>query len=137
MKHIKTYKIFDGYILKPGVYSYSISDFIEEINDICLELEDEGYTATIYTEKEYPYFDGIIIMASKSHQPDYFNFDKVKEVFDRLDRYMKSNGFKSRLELYQNQGVHTPLTSANMGRWVGFNSSLSNGYRIKFWKDLR
>lgn len=127
MKHIKTYKIFDGYILKPGVYSYFISDFIEEINDICLELEDEGYTATIYTEKE----------SSKSHQPDYFNFDKVKEVFDRLDRYMKSNGFKSRLELYQNQGVHTPLTSSNMGRWVGFNSSLSNGYRIKFWKDPR
>jgi hypothetical protein len=89
MKHIKTYKIFESLLPKESVNETLSPDEISDIKDICLELEDKGYSIQFNTtpttngyyivmiEKitEYPYNDGFV-------------YNDVEEVVDRLQDYI-------------------------------------------------
>lgn len=98
MNHLKS-------ILKPELPD----EVIQTIRDICLELNDMGFK--VFTnqlgfnklgkrEGFYPnitIFNNILFTRAEQRK-DYFEFDEIKEVVDRLVDYMASNGYKVKID---------------------------------------
>lgn len=147
VRYLKEYKIFE-----------SLSE-VDVLSDICDDLRDDGYVVNItqpFRETDWfkkvefkdrltspgsdpmnttvvevdfrgPAFDGVSIETDYTLR--YFSFVKVKEVFDRMDKYMRSEGYNSELELCRQKysGV----------QWVKFGGKITDkhkAYRIKFQK---
>jgi hypothetical protein len=141
VRYLKEYKIFE-----------SLSE-VDVLSDICDDLRDDGYSVdigqpyknfktiiddnyisakqnTIVVEVDWrgPVFDGVSIETDYTLR--YFSFVKVKEVFDRMDKYMRSEGYNSELELCRQKysGI----------QWVKFSGKITDkhkSYRIKFFKN--
>ena len=130
MKHLKSYKIFE-----------SLNE-LDTLSDICDDLRDDGYSVDIkvrldiYSDKNIivvevdwrgPAFDGVSV--DTDYTLRYFSFVKVKEAFDRMDSYMKSEGYNSELELCRQKYSGT--------QWVKFSGKITDkykSYRITFQK---
>jgi hypothetical protein len=78
MKHIKTHKLFES------------TEREEDIKDICLELEDEGFNIEYNNVLDpvksiginVPYREGAGVIS------EFFDYDQVKEVVDRIVLYL-------------------------------------------------
>lgn len=118
---------------------------IDTLGDICLELKDEGYNIEIEQDqsnrkKEYDrriYIDGgyITVEVSKeesfldgyTHHP--FSFVKVKESFNRMISFMKSDGYDYDLLYLKNK-----IGITQWERFSGKNDTKHRSYRIIFYK---
>ena len=98
MRHIKTYKVFESNKID-----------IEDIKDILMELEDQGFETKVQKDnlKDHKngkpdYYDGVrndisvIIERPYSNPPfldrSYFNTKGVEEYVDRILEYIKQIG---------------------------------------------
>lgn len=64
---------------------YKESDIIQNIKDICLELQDDGFTVTHeYTPKKKHIF-----FISKGDTLTFFKFDQISEVVERIVEYLE------------------------------------------------
>lgn len=131
MKHLKPYKMFE-----------SLSQ-MDTLSDICDELRDEGYSVDIghpcisrahrisndsiivEVGLRVPAFDGVSI--DTDYKLNYFSFVKVKDVFDRMDVYMKSEGWDSELQLCRQK-----MSGQVWDRFSGKVTDKHKGYRIIF-----
>src|ERR1035437_6984169 len=105
MKHLTKYKIFESLI--------SINDIIADLKDICIELEDDGYSINIkwQNSKIRPH---IMCVVNLEHSvPSYrpFPFSAIKEEFDRMDRCVRSKGFTSAISCYSDHWISFQPTS--------------------------
>lgn len=146
MKYLKSYKIFE-----------SLNE-LDTLSDICDELRDEGYSVDIgqpYKTSSHlfvsrdrfknigdkkqnvivvevnvrvPVFPGVSV--DTDYTLNYFSFVKVKESFDRMDSYMKSEGYKSELELCRQK-----MGGVTWEKFSGKNTDKHKSYRINFFKN--
>jgi|ERR1035437_3657378 uncharacterized protein (UPF0335 family) len=94
MRHIKTYKVFESNKID-----------IEDIKDILMELEDQGFIVGI-KEGDSDYYNrvrgDIIITIAKRNS--FFNTSEVEEYVDRVFEYIKSIGFNVKSSIVANDG---------------------------------
>lgn len=114
MKHLKSYKLFEG--VDANKY-LKIKEIISTLDDICLELRDEGYTCKIYPSTDIQIkalslkdvvnaFSNIdfAIGITKKHPTSTFPGDQVFDykaispTVDRIMEYMESEGWGSEVE---------------------------------------
>jgi hypothetical protein len=80
MKHLKTIRIFES------------SEREEDIKDICLELEDDGFSVTYNSALGPIKAIGIKLQHHSSHNGNtdntFFDYEQVKEVVDRIMLYL-------------------------------------------------
>ena len=97
MKHLKSYKIFETF--KPHLDLPS--DIIQEIKDICFEAEDNGFRMYYDTDEASPGSPiGKIcklkkiseIVFAKRYDRPYFRYSEIKDVVERIQDYLKSEG---------------------------------------------
>lgn len=71
----------------------------QDIIDICLELQDAGFTIVKAKNplKEYNCHTFFIYRDAKHHLGEFFKYDEVKEVVERLRDYMNQNGYKTEI----------------------------------------
>lgn len=88
MNHIKSYKLFEN--------KDNLQEVIETVKDICLELQDDGYTIDLDFHPASNY--NILIIKKLSStivngNPELleFNLSDVREVIDRLLEYLSRN----------------------------------------------
>lgn len=77
MKYLKKYALFEGLLSK---------DEIEDIKNICLDLEDEGLSVDI--KKGYPFDNVDYIVIYKDTEFETFTYSDVKDVVYRLNEYL-------------------------------------------------
>ena len=68
---------------------FSISEIVDTIKDICLELKDDGFEIDVKSPGETRVKTIIIEIKHKS-----FTFDKISEVYDRIKDYASQYEFK-------------------------------------------
>lgn len=95
MKYLKTYEenIFNRLIGKKPSLSKEI---IQDIKDICLELQDEGFR--VFTNQlgfnslgnREGFYPNIEIFTKAN---DNFKYTDIEDVVERLKDYMKSRGY--------------------------------------------
>jgi hypothetical protein len=101
MKYIRSYKIFEN-----------VNDIIDDVNDILLELNDLGFKCKAYDSGELP--PGVIknipigykivkthdvLIVSFSKDNPGFDWDDVKEVYERIKSYLENNGWTDESDL--------------------------------------
>lgn len=139
MKYLKSYRVYEF-----GPENMLSSNEITILSDICDEIRDDGYEVTIdqpyldpkssFWFKKVPDKNAIIVEVNLPE--DYldgitlrpFSFTRVKEAFDRMDAYMKGEGWKSELLFFKSK--------MGGGSWVPFagkNTEKHGNYRIKFF----
>ena len=133
MKHITTYKLFE---------SSKFQDVLDNLSDIFLDMEDEGYKSIVQEIPVCQKYDlsGIEVWMLKpvtlgdTTSPltnlyyNSFSFVKVKEVFERMVRYMESKGWTSELEYF--------VVKFTGGYWTSFEGKSTEKhicYRIRFY----
>jgi len=104
MKHLKPYKLFETI-----GYSELTDDIWNDISDILLELEDDGY------QIHKDYHDCIkvsnklcedVITVSILHNISYeFNYSSIEEVVRRLIDYMSQNGWQYSIKCKTRGGI--------------------------------
>ena len=143
MKHIKSYKIFESF----QTYDKQV-DLISTINDIVLDLTDEGYEAisglvptkkTIKSswllskdEKNIVPKNSIKIKVTSPRKESLYSkwrqdrenyakkeYEKCKSTLDRLDEFLKSNG----LEVINKNGIGKNLSGNFMASYGTRESS--------------
>ena len=97
-------------------------DMINTINDICLDLQDEGFIVDNYGSKSdiYDRYESQIEIIVHRENNSYFYYTEILEVFDRLIKYMRINKYEPRVFYYEN------------GWYDLDNNILSNWFRISF-----
>jgi hypothetical protein len=116
----------------------TIEEF-DDLKDICLDIEDDGYKSIVMkkfrntSEVEVwmlkPVTLGDITHPLSSLYYNSFSFVKVKEVFERMERYMKSKGWTSKLEYY-----NVKMTGGYWTEFEGKSAEKHICYRIIFHK---
>lgn len=128
MKHIKEYKLFENI----EYFDETINEMMEDVKDICLELEDEGYSIDIYPEywpsKEIRRYNLLIEKLDKrplatrdSSRFLEFNYSEVEEVVNRIVRYLGENIIET--AVYIGETIHP-----DDGAWVGLDKFESSGF---------
>lgn len=109
MKHIKSKRIFES----------RDEEFLEDIKDICLELQDEGFTVNFYND-----FATRLIIRKFDYQPPHlsndaisFKYDEVTEVIERMKSFL-GDKLKS-VEVYL-----TELPRWSSSLWVNIQSQV-------------
>ena len=99
MKYIKSHKIFE-----------SISEELEDLKDICLEMEDDGFNVSFNSslddvDRHLLGFDGIQIIISNhvtwSHQNTQFEYSKISETLERIISYIVPLGYNYNIEFWR------------------------------------
>lgn len=110
MNHLKQYKLFER---------LSIKDIIDDIHDICLELEDEGYPIRIVNMKELTIFDHMItkgkyrnsyvvdVRAPRPLVNAIFEISSIQDVLQRLYHYSEINDIKLIFFILENYNIAT------------------------------
>ncbi len=119
MKHIKSKKVFELFL--PGALlnkeERNIEEVINTIKDICIELEDEGFSiniAPISTKNDYV----IVIKKISDHvllTIDEFFYSDVEEVVNRLDEYISKENIKSIDVIISGVAGWFNITNSNTG----------------------
>ena len=102
MKYLIKYKLYEN---------QNITEIIQDIDDICLELKDEGFTIIRHSssfkgflDKERESYLEIIKMIDEIEQP--FEYEEVEDVVERLKDFMSQNGFKTEVNLRKSPFMH-------------------------------
>lgn len=96
MKHLTKYKLFESVSKKEH------DEIIETLEDIGLDLKDDGYGIRVHGNYVHNGSSKIVVDVHLTKGGSYvpIKYREVKETFDRMDSYMKSIGFKSHLEYF-------------------------------------
>lgn len=85
----------------------NVDDIIDDLNDILLELNDQGFNCRVSNNLELPpvydnnipkgyklvrTHDVIIILFSKEERPGFY-FNDIKETYYRIKSYLIDNGY--------------------------------------------
>ena len=67
-----------------------VTEMIEDVKDICLELEDKGFSIKSgFDVAHIPFIPSCIIITKRCNSEfDVFGYDEVREVIDRLKDYL-------------------------------------------------
>ena len=123
MRHIKEYRIFE---------SSSLKENEQILGDICQELKDDGYY--VFTTRDPNMHNdsdtehgrcGIVVDVESPVSP--FSYNLVKEFFDRMDRYMSSEGWLSKLSYRKHGYTQTSV------RFYTIENLHAYSYRIEFF----
>src|ERR1035437_5653171 len=137
MKHLKTIRIFES------------SEREEDIKDICLELEDDGFSVTYNSALGPIKAIGIKLQHHSSHSTlvsplkDYgntdntfFDYEQVKEVVDRIMLYL-GDKFVSLYIVDHNQQLCTLRVEKGVHFTCGFgNKPIRVNLVIIKYKDI-
>lgn len=103
MKHLK------------HIFESTHKEIKQDLEDICLELSDQGYSVNINTEIEQQFAGrsrNFIVIIEK--HPFIINYKDIKDCVKRMEYYMKLNGYYKRhyyvtnIESNREMGPHTP-----------------------------
>src|ERR1035437_6571266 len=114
MKHLKTIRIFEA-----------ISEEVEDIKDICLELEDKGYTIyhRINNNRNSFTIRRDDMNTSSAYFPyAYFLYSDVSEVVERLSDYLGDKVLQILVEVVPVDLSVIPHQTNGINGWVHFNS---------------
>src|ERR1035437_1133952 len=124
MKHLKTIRIFEA-----------ISEEVEDIKDICLELEDKGYTIyhrinnnrNSFTIRRDDMNTSSAYERSRLIQAVYFPYayflySDVSEVVERLSDYLGDKVLQILVEVVPVDLSVIPHQTNGINGWVHFNS---------------
>jgi hypothetical protein len=122
MKHLKTYSLYEipsDYKLFEASSSISIlpeseQETGEDIRDICIELEDEGYE--IFFGSGNGYHSLFIVYKSDKHGYGVFYYKEVEEVIERLKDYLGDRLFK--IWMTDKYGAYVPLENSWKPQWM-------------------
>lgn len=140
MKYLKKYKIFE-----------SNQNILQDLRDIFLELEDNGFLCKLMDKNSLPIlqnnnFDELFIYIVKRPRqvndkiPFQFNAE-VKDVLLRVYQYMRELGFKSQLLTNFGIAVKNFVIRPDEGfryldgSWIDDNHKVLN-IRMHFYKDV-
>lgn len=111
MKYLKTYSQRELHYNKILETKYNLSDYVElpqeiqdELHDICLELtDDKGFKIMIETILSCNGNNYTILYITKQE----FEFDKIKDVIERIEDYMNSMGYNCAYDHYDLPNINT------------------------------
>jgi hypothetical protein len=98
MKHIKSYTLFESLDLNSEWSQSVLTDEVwNDISDILLELEDDGFVATKhlhdFKKVSNKLCEDVIEIVVNKHSTEYFNYEEVKDTFMRLIDYLEPYGW--------------------------------------------
>lgn len=116
MKHIQSKRLFESI------------ESEEDIKDICIELEDDGFSITHFDRDEFTFTVGsglghpgtrllIIELLNSNHQLTEFKYKRVEEVINRIKDYLGNKFINMYFQssLYQGlAGRHVWMNLQNM-----------------------
>ena len=99
MKHLKSFNESNWISNNKSLIEHVGENILKDIEDICLELEEEGFLFEIQRisyggEVDKPEIEILIWRPGKT-----FKFDEVSETLLRLTDYMHGNGFKTNIRI--------------------------------------
>ena len=98
MKHIKSYTLFESLDLNSEWSQSVLTDEVwNDISDILLELEDDGFVATKhlsdYKKVSNKLCEDVIEIVVNKESTKNFNYEEVKDTFMRLIDYLEPYGW--------------------------------------------
>ena len=100
MKHLKTYKVFESFKdMISGEWNQSVltDEVWNDISDILIELEHEGFIATKhlhdFKKVSNKLCEDVIEIIVNKHSTEDFNYEEVKDTFMRLIDYLEPYGW--------------------------------------------
>ena len=92
------------------IFESTDKEILQDLKDICLELEDIGYWIDIEKGTE----SRIMFVVNIRKRPDFIVYRDIEDCIERMKYYMSLEGYK-------------------MWIWVPSSIRLSNGYRSVDW----
>jgi hypothetical protein len=98
MKHIKSYTLFESLDLNSEWSQSVLTDEVwNDISDILLELEDDGFVATKhlhdFKKVSNKLCEDVIEIVVNKESTKNFNYEEVKDTFMRLIDYLEPYGW--------------------------------------------
>ncbi len=119
MKYIKSKKTFEAKVYGNRLRNGKPDELVEDIKDICLELEDKGYLVEIHSRANM--LSIIFIQLIEQHDPyrtsdSHFKLNDIQEEVDRIKEYLGSkmnsisgiddNGKEFKIQQFKSNGIY-------------------------------
>lgn len=125
MKHLKPYKIFES------ESPLEDSEILNTVWDICLELQDDGYTINMGRHKETGDYRCYVTRLERPHDVQSFNlkfdYKDIKETTDRVIEYLDDKYLDTEVYVKSIFNTHTDINAG----WHGIDNV--NGYLDNIW----
>ena len=129
MKHLKPYKIFES------ESPLEDSEILNTVWDICLELQDDGYTINMGRHKETGDYLCYVSRLERPHDIKSFNlkfdYKDVKETTDRVIEYLDDKYLDTEVYVKSIFNTHTGVFRHINAGWHGIDNV--NGYLDNIW----
>ena len=111
MKHIKSYTLFESLDLNSEWNQSVLNDEVwNDISDILLELEHEGFIASRnlhdFKKVSNKLCEDVIEIIVNKHSTEDFNYEEVKDTFMRLIDYLEPFGWNYSILYFPPIGQH-------------------------------
>jgi hypothetical protein len=111
MKHIKSYTLFESLDINSEWNQSVLNDEVwNDISDILLELEHEGFIASRnlhdFKKVSNKLCEDVIEIIVNKHSTEDFNYEEVKDTFMRLIDYLEPFGWNYSILYFPPIGQH-------------------------------